>query len=155
MFIPDKLYEQIIQHTVIATVDLVIMDSDKHILLCKRSNRPLKWQYYLPGGRINKNETMIQATHRKAKQELGLEIDTDRLIFVWVYDDIFSDSEFGDASTHCIPVTFTYQLEPEEQYLIQWDNQHSDMGFFSCDDDIIDSFLKKRLEDIQAQYSIL
>ena len=39
----------------------------------KRENKPLQNTYYTSGGRVNKNEKLIDAI-RKAKEEIGINI---------------------------------------------------------------------------------
>ena len=137
----------------IPTVDILFINSNKELLLGKRNNEPLMWVYYIPGGRVNKWERSIDAAQRKAKEELGIDIDILRLQFIWVYDDIFENSAFEGMSTHCIPVTYLYQLdETEESNLFLWDSQHSDLRFFSIDDPSLHDMVKIRLKDIKRYF---
>lgn len=153
MLINNDLYAQIIQHTVISTVDLLLINANNQILLWMRNNKPLQWAYYMPGGRIIKWETMIQAAYRKAKQEIGLDIDVSKLEFVWVYDDMFEDSEF-DSSCHCMPVTFAYRLSSTEESAMSLDAQHESMIFTEYDDRSLHPFLCHRLNLINSQYAV-
>jgi hypothetical protein len=63
---------------------------------------------------------------------------------------MFENSEFGESSTHCIPITFKYQLNQEELDMIQSDHQHDNMRLFSYDDPKLNLFLRKRLDMIQS-----
>gem|GEM_PF-5377278 len=63
---------------------------------------------------------------------------------------MFPDSEFGDSSTHCIAITFVYHVTSEEENDSKSDHQHSDIVFVLYYDNIIDSYLRKRLDTIQA-----
>jgi len=94
MFIPEELYRQIVENAVISTVDLLFLNSKNQLFLCYRNNEPLKDIYYIPGGRINKGEPMIQAACRKAKDEVGLDIDPTKLQFLGVYDDLLDNSTY-------------------------------------------------------------
>ena len=154
MFIDKEIYKTIVEYSIIPTVDIIFLDTDKRVLLWLRNNEPLKWKYHLPGWRIEKNETILQAAQRKAKEELSITIDIQRLQFVWVYDDIFDNSDFGSFSSHFIPITFSYELSTEEESNIITDEQHDDIKFFAYNDPEIHPFLEKRLQDIQAKYHI-
>lgn len=154
MFIPDEIYKQIIKYAVIPTVDILFLDKDKRILLWLRKNEPLQWVYYIPGWRIQKNETLLQAAQRKGKEELNIDIDTTKLRFAWVYDDIFDNSAFAWLSTHCLSSLFVYPLDADTREQIHPDDQHSDIQFFAYDDPSLHSFIKQRLEKVQSDYHI-
>ena len=154
MFIPSDTYKKIIDYMVIPTTDIVFLNKNKEILLWLRNNAPLKWIYYLPGWRIQKWETIIQAAKRKAKEELNIDIDQEKLKFIGVYDDIFNDSAFDNLSTHCLPCTFLYMLSEYEEQNLKPDNQHEHMRFFAYNEESFHPFLKKRLKQIQSVYSI-
>ena len=133
----------------IPTVDILFINSAKELLLGKRNNEPLMWVYYIPGGRVNKWERSLETAKRKAREELGIDIDISKLQFVWVYDDIFENSAFDGISTHCIPVTYLYQLDrTEELGLSLWDTQHSDLRFFSLDDPSLHEMVNMRINDM-------
>lgn len=155
MFIETELYKKILWCIPIPTVDIIFLNSQKQILLGKRNNEPLIGVYYIPGGRINKWETTIYAARRKAKEEMGLDIDTSRLQFIGaVYDDIFENSAFELVTTHCIPITYVYTLDKkEESQLSLWDNQHSDFRFFSLDDSVLHELVKLRIKDLKKYYT--
>ena len=154
MFIPEDIYKDIIQHTVVPTADIIFLDANKNVLLWLRNNEPLKWLYHLPGGRIQKNETLLEATKRKAKEEVNIDIDIHKLHFVWVYDDIFNTSIYTWLSAHCLASTFVYPLNQWEQEHISPNNQHNEFSFFAYDDSTLHPFLSKRSQDIESNYHI-
>lgn len=154
MNIPTNIYRKIIEYIAVPTVDFIFLNQNKEILLWLRNNAPLKWVYYLPWWRIQKWETIIEAAKRKAKEEININIDQDRLKFIGVYDDIFKDSIFNDLSAHYLPCTFLYYISEDEQKEIQPDNQHDNIKFFSYNEINLHPFLKTRLQNIQASYNI-
>ncbi len=150
MFIEKELYIDILNCMPIPTVDILFLNSKNQILLWKRNNEPLMWVYYIPGWRVNKWEHSLDTAKRKAREELGIDIDSTRLQFIWVYDDIFENSAFEGISTHCIPVTYLYPLTlAEESQLSLWDTQHSDLRFFSLDDPSLHEMVKIRIQDMK------
>ncbi|MFA7285058.1 MAG: DegT/DnrJ/EryC1/StrS family aminotransferase [Candidatus Absconditabacterales bacterium] len=150
MFIPEELYRQIVENAVISTVDLLFLNSKNQLFLCYRNNEPLKDIYYIPGGRINKGEPMIQAACRKAKDEVGLDIDPTKLQFLGVYDDLLDNSTYPGVSSHYIPVTYVYRLsQQEEQHIGISDDQHSGHKFFDSEDNSLHPMVKKRIEDMK------
>ena len=152
MFIEDILYKKILQTSIIPTVDIIFLNKDKKILLWLRKNAPLQWIYYIPWWRREKNEIIVQSAARKSKQELGIDIDTTKLIFLWVYDDIFDDSAFDKISTHCCPVTYVYKLTEKEEKDIVIDTQHQSFRFFSKDDLSLHPMVLMRIKDMEKNY---
>ncbi len=71
MFIPDGDYHRIQELLPILCVNVVITYQGKCLLL-KRLNHPAKGQWWFPGGRVLKNETIQQAAGRKCQNEVGL-----------------------------------------------------------------------------------
>ena len=155
MFIEKSLYMDILRNMPVPTVDILFINSRNQILLGKRNNEPLMGVYYIPGGRVNKWERSLDAARRKSREELGIDIDISRLQFVWVYDDIFPNSAFADISTHCIPVTYMYRLDLDEELILSiWDAQHSDLRFFSLDDLSLHEMIDMRVRDLRKLLKI-
>ena len=57
------------------TVDIIIFDKKKEsILLIERKNEPFVGQWALPGGFVDKNESLENAARRELKEETALDI---------------------------------------------------------------------------------
>jgi len=90
-FCDDELYFKIIENMPIFCMDLIIKNDNK-ILLVKRKNNPAKNEWWTPGGRFLKGESLACGASRKAKQETGLKckfikvIDVCNMYFVKVDD---------------------------------------------------------------------
>jgi len=110
--IPDKQYKQILEHIAIPCVDIVACHNGK-VLLVKRTNEPAKDLWWVPGGRINKRETVEQAALRKLKQETGLTGKIEKK--VGFYDTIFDKGPFPDLKTgiHTVNVVFLVSILEE------------------------------------------
>ena len=70
--IEQKLYDSIIEVLPIICVDGFIVKDNK-ILLLKRNNYPALGEWWVPGGRVIKNETLNHAMLRKIKDEIQLD----------------------------------------------------------------------------------
>ena len=64
------------------TVDAIIL-YNKKIVLIKRKNPPYENYYALPGGFVEKGETVEQALKREVKEETGLDVDILKLVGVY------------------------------------------------------------------------
>lgn len=149
MFIKDKLYREIIDKTIIQTIDIVFLNDKNEILLWLRNNNPLKWVYYLPGWRRLKSETILESAKRKAKEEIWINIDTDKLIFLWVYDDIYENSMYKWIWSHYSPIIYIYKLNDIEAKNIKTDLQHNDLKFFNINDKNLCYMLSEKISDIK------
>ena len=67
-------------------VDCVVLNDGK-VLLLKRAHEPFNGYWVLPGGHVERNETVEEAAVREMKEELGIDVDVEKLI------GIFSDPD--------------------------------------------------------------
>ena len=66
-----QTFKTVIENAPLVSIDLCLV-WDGQVLLGKRTNEPLKGEWFTPGGRIHKNETWQDALLRIVKAELGL-----------------------------------------------------------------------------------
>jgi len=112
--IGEHLYAQIKRRMPIPCVDLVLHQDNK-VLLCKRLNNPLKGEWWLPGGRVLLGETLEEAVHRKAKEELGIGINIVRQ--VKTYDNIFPKDSHSIATVYqVVPMSEDIKLDAQHNY---------------------------------------
>ncbi|WP_088348402.1 MULTISPECIES: NUDIX hydrolase [Rhodomicrobium] len=67
------------------TVDCVVLDAQKRVLLIRRKNPPFEGQLALPGGFVEIGETVETACKRELMEETG--IKAGKLTLVGVYSD--------------------------------------------------------------------
>ena len=70
MHLSKKNFFQIIKNAPLAAIDLILTDRAGKILLGKRKNNPAKGKWFVPGGRIRKNETFRKAIQRLCREEV-------------------------------------------------------------------------------------
>lgn len=83
--IPPKQYAYILANMPIICVDVAIFFEGK-VLLVKRNNEPAKGEWWFPGGRLFKNESLETCALRKAKEETGLDCQVVKEIYHAVTD---------------------------------------------------------------------
>lgn len=121
---------QVVKHTPLVALDLVVKDpTTKKILLGYRKNEPAKNTWFVPGGRIYKNETIEDALKRVLKDELGVTSYCGDYTIVSVsdhiYDTCFYEQDPTYTNTHYIVLGIEVSIPAEH---IQYDKileQHS------------------------------
>jgi colanic acid biosynthesis protein WcaH len=129
----DATFKTVIYSTPLISIDLVVRDSSGRVLLGQRLNRPAKGFWFVPGGRIRKDEALSSAFKRLTRNELGLDIDIKDARYLGLYEHFYPDSIFTNektdtvVSTHYIVNAFEVLLGdikhefPEEQHgAYQW-----------------------------------
>lgn len=120
-FIPSELYHQILQLMPIACVDIAIVQHGS-VLLVKRGDEPAKGQWWPPGGRVIKGETMKETAKRKAIEEVGIECHVGPLVHT--AETIFYDGP-GGIPVHSINSCF-FLYPVSENGSILLDNHHEE-----------------------------
>lgn len=90
--IPEEDYKKIIKLMPTCCVDAIIVKDNKYLLV-KRGLEPAKNQWWVIGGRLLKNERVADCAIRKAKEEVGLETEFDKIL--GVYETMFDKGVFG------------------------------------------------------------
>jgi colanic acid biosynthesis protein WcaH len=121
---------EIIEGTPLVSIDLVIRNSKGEVLLGKRVNRPARGYWFVPGGRILKNEQIESAIRRISRNELGFEISLSKARLLGAYDHIYDDNFLGveGINTHYVVLGFVYDAEDGQGILP--DDQHSAMKWW-------------------------
>jgi ADP-ribose pyrophosphatase YjhB (NUDIX family) len=81
-FILSALYKQIMKRMPIASVEAVI-EINGALLFLRRKNMPAMGQWWFPGGRIKKGESLEETLSWEIKEETGLELVSSKLINVY------------------------------------------------------------------------
>ncbi|WP_010469922.1 NUDIX domain-containing protein [Acaryochloris sp. CCMEE 5410] len=116
--LPTEVFSQALDHLVITCVDLVFTHQCQ-VLLAKRCTYPQK-SWWVIGGRMIAGESPLQAAQRKAKEEAGLAIATDRFQFVGVYSTCFAHRQQApqDRGLHSLNLTYLVALTDSERPLL-------------------------------------
>lgn len=139
MVIPDNLYHQIIECLPIACVDIAIIARGS-VLLVKRNDPPAKGEWWLPGGRVFKGETMRQTAKRKALEEVGIECHVGPIVHT--AETIFPDGPEG-IPVHSINSCF--MLYPVGDFTVKLDSHHSGGMWISLIHDGLHPYVKQCL----------
>lgn len=104
-----KAFLHVVQHAPLISMDLLVPHQNQ-LLMGRRINEPARGSWFVPGGRIRKNETLEHAFERLCQAELGLTLALDQARLAGAFTHHY-DSNFADApgiTTHY--VVLAYQL---------------------------------------------
>jgi colanic acid biosynthesis protein WcaH len=114
----------------IVCVDTIII-SNKKILMIKRNKEPANGQFWFPGGRLLKDESLEDAAKRIVKLETNICLGSP--IFIGHGETKFDSDPFGHGfGTHTINFVFA-TVDATVLNSIALDQHHSDAAFFSLD----------------------
>lgn len=107
-------YLAVVTNTPLVSIDLVVVDEDGHILVGKRTNEPALGTWFVPGGRVGKDETLDEAFERIAFDELGpghwsRAAARPLGVFEHFYDTNFSGSD--GVGTHYVVITYAVEAD--------------------------------------------
>jgi colanic acid biosynthesis protein WcaH len=112
--LPNAIFKQVIEHAPLFSIDLVVMNESQQVLLGLRNNPPAQGFWFVPGGRVYKNETLIDAFARITQAELGCSFPYKADHQLGLFDHFYPDSMLDpNISTHYINAPF----------LIHWSSQ--------------------------------
>lgn len=122
-------FSTVVAHAPLVSIDLIVEDADRRILLGRRRNEPAKDYWFVPGGRIRKHETLDAAFLRLTKEELGMSLRRSEASLQGIYEH-FYDSDFSGASnrsTHYVVLAYRLRLQrhamplpPQQHSEYQW-----------------------------------
>ena len=131
MWLPDETFKSIIQHTPLISIDLIVRNEQGEVLLGKRINAPAKGHWFVPGGRVRKNETLDDAFVRLVREELGIESGVTRADakFLGVFEHFYDDCVFNNKiSTHYIVLAYLIEVK---EIKIEKSKQHNEFAFYA------------------------
>jgi len=139
--IDEKTWCSIVQSIPIPSVDLLVKCSGG-ILLGKRTNRPAKGEWFVPGGRIQKGEPQQEAVHRIAEEELGVEITIEQSL--GTYDHFYDSSDVPEGGgKHYIAHAYSVSAS---DCRINGDDQHAEFKVFEDVPDLLHPHVKAYIE---------
>ena len=152
MFLDKQTFTTVIACTPLVSIDLVVINHLGQALLGKRLNKPAKDFWFVPGGRIVKNESLADSFKRLTRDELGTEFNISQASLLGPYDHFYDDCVFSadafsadvvsadvvidsvgdDVSTHYVAIAYVLTLTHELTDL-PLNIQHAQYQWFDID----------------------
>lgn len=139
MTIPQADFDNIRRWTPLVSIDLIIIDPRGRVLLGRRVNEPAKNCWFVPGGRIRKDESLDAAFRRIVLGELGsnVHISANRADYhqLGAFDHFYPSSEHAIATTSIHYVALGHRINSaaiDPTHLPK--EQHSEWRWFPLDE---------------------
>lgn len=118
------------------TVSAIILNDKKEVLLTKRNYEPDKNTWEVPGGFIDKKETIEGALRREIKEELDINISNPRYLF-----SLTCKYKLSKINYNLLVLYFICDFSGE----VKVNEENSDFGFFDLNN-LPDNFHTPHLE---------
>ena len=119
---------QVIDHTPLVAIDLVVRDAHGRVLLGRRRNEPARGYWFVPGGRICKGETLDEAFLRISAAELGTAVPRTHARSLGAFTHLYDTNFMGvpGITTHYVVLAYELllQLAPDSLPTDQHDALH-------------------------------
>ncbi|MDW3056458.1 GDP-mannose mannosyl hydrolase [Vibrio sp. 1978] len=128
-----ETFKTVVASAPLVSIDLIIKNTHGEVLLGERTNRPAQGYWFVPGGRILKDESFETAFARLTSVELGQEYELQAARFLGPYQHFYNDNFSGkDFSTHY--VVLGYELVVDIDIKDLPDDQHGAYQWWSVND---------------------
>lgn len=148
--LPRDTWLEVVRNAPLVSMDLIVRDAQRRVLLGLRRNEPARGFWFVPGGTIRKNERLDAAFSRVAQDELGLQATRAQVLLLGVCEHLYDDN-FAQASgfgTHY--VVLAYELSVPQKFAPPPD-QHHDWRWASVaellGDDTVHEYCKAYFHD--------
>lgn len=139
-------FQQIVAATPLISLDLIVRNHQDQVLLGRRLNRPAQGYWFVPGGRVRKDERLDTAFLRLTQEELGLAVSRDSARLLGPYEHFYSDNFSSDEfSTHY--VVLGYELAWQGQRDALPISQHDQYRWFDVADLLQDPSVHQHTKD--------
>lgn len=133
-------FKSLVKNGILLSIDLIIKNENGEVLVGKRKNNPAKGYWFVPGGRIFKNESFKDALHRVCKAEVGILKVNSIFKLLGFFNHIYNDNFFGDPTFNTHYMAIGVKLKISEIHMkTSIHDQHDEIKFMSISDILNDT----------------
>lgn len=133
MKLDRNAFIEVVKNTPLASIDLIVRNTQNEVLLGLRNNEPARNCWFVPGSRICKNERIAQAFRRLSLEELGIELTVQDSQFLGVYEHFYRENFACEPGieTHYVVLAYEIRLNGPLRDLPK--DQHSHFRWWPVD----------------------
>jgi len=121
---------EVVERTPLVSIDLIVRRGDGQVLLGRRTNEPAKGCWFVPGGRIHKNERLADAFRRICEAELGKLFAITDAEFLGVFAHLYHTNFAEKPGTGTHYIVLAYQLLADDLPERLPADQHGEFDWF-------------------------
>jgi colanic acid biosynthesis protein WcaH len=122
----NQEFLELIKNGPLVSIDLIIKNKKGEVLLGFRNNAPARGTWFVPGGRIYKNERLDAEFERIAQTELGVKLRRKDARFFTIAEHFYpGDNTFNEPGIDTHYVVLAYVIDQCTDDLKPADNQHT------------------------------
>ena len=130
----DDEFLQVIRNTPLVSVDLIVRNPRDEVFLTFRKNQPAKSFWFVPGGRILKDETIDRAFRRIVETDLRLHKDFKAAHFLGVFEHFYRENKFENPEFGTHYVVLAYAIKISETLELAATQEHAAYKWLSVSD---------------------
>lgn len=118
MFLKKEDFGQAVRTTPLISIDFIVENEVGEFLVGRRKNKPAQGYWFVPGGRVLKDEKLGHAFARLSEEELGQSLSMDKGSFFGVWEHFYDDNFCSDLfTTHYVVIGFRLNINSQEWIL--------------------------------------
>ena len=132
--LPAAAFEAVVRDAPLVSIDLIVRSPSNRILLGRRRNEPACGTWFVPGGRIYKDERLADAFARTAREELRAELAIHDARFLGVFEHLYAENfaKRPGFGTHYVVLAFEVTVADLPDPQLQ--DQHDGFQWFTVGD---------------------
>jgi colanic acid biosynthesis protein WcaH len=130
--LPPTQWLEIVRHTPLISIDLIVQDIEGRILLGLRNNEPARGSWFVPGGVVKKNESLDDAFARITETEIGASFSRRTATFRGIFEHLYPENfaQAPEVTTHY--VVLAYIVQTDQLPTRPGDSQHGNFCGFTA-----------------------
>ena len=140
-YLSVKEFLNLVDNTPLISIDLIIRNPGGKVLLGMRNNQPAKGYWFVPGGRIHKNQSFQTAFRYTTSNELGHKVPVEDARFLGCFEHFYKENfaNVKGISTHYMVLAFSMVID-DITLIRPAGNQHTDWQWMT-----LEQILKSKL----------
>jgi colanic acid biosynthesis protein WcaH len=140
-FLSAADFSTIVRSTPLVSIDLILARPDGSVLVGRRQNEPARDFWFVPGGRIRKDERLDAAFRRLLLAETGLSGDRAGARLLGIYEHLYDTNALNEAGFGTHYVVLGYRFEVPADVAVTGDDQHAAFAWRRPADLLADPFV--------------
>ena len=129
-----KEFLEVLDRTQLVSIDLVIKDPKGRILLGLRTNEPAKDYWFVPGGRIMKDENLEEAFIRISEEELGVKHSIGEARFLGPFSHQYETNSYLEPGITTQYIVLAFELLQNDDKKPKKKEQHSEYEWIALEE---------------------